>query len=101
MLFSSMIAWIILIAAVLGILLIAKFAHFKHRLGIILMMALLLFFYLTFTIVTSANGISLKTASGLFTGFKVYFLWMGHIFDNLKVLTTNAIRMDWAGNSTG
>lgn len=96
-----MIEWIIVILAIAGIVLIAKFSHLKHRFGVILLIVFLLFIYLTFSSVVSNNNINLKTASGLFKGIKLYFSWLGHAFDNLKVLTGNAIKMDWGTNSTG
>ncbi len=96
-----MITWLIVLAIVLGILFVAKLSHLKHKLSIIFLMVFLLFLYLSFVKVLSSNSVELDSAKGFFSGIKLYFSWLGQTFGNLKVITGNAVRMNWFSNSTG
>ena len=96
-----MLTWIIVFAAVIGILLITQLNHFKHKFGVIILILFLLFLSLSFMNVINDNSVDLSSTSGFFSAFKLYFSWLGHVFDNMKVITGNAVRMNWAGNSSG
>lgn len=96
-----MIGWIILILAIVAIFFLIKMKHLKHQFWIILALLFLVFIYLSFTSVIKANDIDLKSPSGIFAASKLYFSWIWHAFSNVKVLTGNAVRMEWFGNSTG
>jgi len=93
--------WLILILAVLGIAFIAQLSHLKHKAGIIALIVFLAFMGITFVLVARANSVDLGSSSGFFSGIKLYFSWIGHALGNLKVLTGNAVRMEWFSNSTG
>lgn len=96
-----MIAWIIVLAAVLAILFIAKLSHLKHKLSIIALIGFVLIVMLTFMKVANTNSLDVGSTSGFFSGVKLYFSWLGNAFNNFKVLTGNVVRMDWFSNSTG
>ena len=99
-----MVNWLLIGIAVLAIIVVSKFIHFrhiKHKITAIFLILLLLFLYSTFVTVSKNNAINLKSPSGLLYAGKVYFSWIGHIFGNVRVLTGNAVRMNWVGNSTG
>ena len=79
-----------------------KLSHLKHRLSIIFLILICLFLYISFLGVASNNSVQIKTVSDFFLVTKLYFSWLGHIFDNIGTLTGNAVRMDWfPTNSTG
>ena len=93
-----MVNWIIILVAVIAVIVVTKFIHFrhlKHRVTAITLILLALFLYSTFTAVIHSNNIDLKNASGIISAFKVYFVWLGQSFGNLKTLTGNAINMNW------
>ena len=90
-----MIGWIILIGAIAAIVFLAQLSHFRHRFRIMALVIVLLLLSLTFIKVASINSVELGSASGVFSAVKVYFLWLGHIFDNLRTITGNIVRMDW------
>jgi hypothetical protein len=95
--------WVIILIGVVAIVVVSKlihFKHFKHKIGAIAIVLFLLFLSLTFMNVIKDNAINLSSPSGVFSAAKIYFSWMVQIFDNVKVLTGNAIRMDWSGNLT-
>jgi len=98
-----MATWLIILILIAAVFIISRLIHFKnlkHKIFAIIIIVLLGFFVLTFLALAKNSSITLKTASGIFSACKLYFSWLGHIFDNIRVLTGNAIRMEWFGNST-
>jgi len=97
-----MIVWWIIILALAALLIVFKsqLAHMKHRFSILFFVILAAIFIITFVKVVNANSIDLKSPSGIFSGVKLYFSWLGHLFGNLKVITGNMLRMEWFGNIT-
>jgi len=93
-----MVNWIIIIVGLIAIFLASKvihFNHWKHRIIAIALIVLALFIYASFSAVISSHDIDLKNPSGFIEAGKVYFVWIGQAFSNLKTLTGNAIKMDW------
>ena len=94
--------WWIIGLIVLALFLVFKVRHIKHRFYLIVFVLLILFLSLTLPRVMEDSSVNLKTASGIYSAAKVYFSWLVHAFNNLKVLTSNAIKMNWFRfNSTG
>ena len=90
-----MINWIIiLILVVVGVLAI-KMNHLKHRAFIIVLIVLGLFFYLSLTFVATKNNLEMNSYDGFVKTMQVYLGWLGNGFQNIKVLTGNAVKMDW------
>jgi drug/metabolite transporter (DMT)-like permease len=90
--------WILIAIGIAAVLVVSKFIHFrhiKHRITAIVLILLALFIYASFSAVIKSNSIDLKTASGVMSAGKIYFSWLLQAFDNVKVLTANAIKMDW------
>ena len=90
---------------VVGILIIAiwiiiEVKRLRHKVFAVFLIGLILFTYLSFTLVLKDSGVDLKSVSGLMEGGKLYFSWLGSIFSNFKTITSNAIRLDWSGNRT-
>jgi len=93
--------WLVVLVAILGVLFVAKLSHLKHRLSITGLILFLLFVYITFVVIADNNSVDIGSFKGFFTGIKVYFSWLGHIFGNVRTITGNVVRMDWITNSTG
>jgi len=94
-----------LIFFIIGILTIAVWIIFamgrmKHKFLTFLLIALILFSILSFNLVFKGKDISVKSVSDLGNLVKIYFSWLGGIFNNLKTITTQAIKMDWQTNKT-
>jgi uncharacterized membrane protein YGL010W len=68
--------------------------------SITLILLLLLFVYISASIVISKNHIEIKSASGMITAGKAYFQWIGHVIDNTKTVVGNVIKMDWGVPTT-
>ena len=86
------------ILIVLAVILI-RMNHFRHKMVIIFLLVFVLFLYTTIVVVNKTNEMDLTTTEGFFNAAKVYLGWLGNGFQNLKFLTTNAIKMDWASTN--
>lgn len=90
---------------VIGVLIVAIYVfielkRFRHKLFAIFLIALILFFYLSFAYVLKGQNLDLKTMDGVGKATKIYWNWLGTIFSNTISITANAIKMDWRGNET-
>jgi hypothetical protein len=95
--------WLILILVIVAIFVVSKFIHFghtKHKIVTILLILLVAFLYFSFTTVIRSHSVDLKTASGVFDASKIYLSWMVNIFDNVKTVSGNVVKMDWIPQNT-
>jgi len=89
---------------VIGVLIILVFLFFKaksfqHRIYTILIVAFILFFYVSGSRVIAENNVDVTSFNGMVTAGKLYVGWLGNIFENTKDIVGNAIKMDWKGDS--
>ncbi len=84
---------------IIAIWILIEIKRLKHKLFAILLIAIILFTYISFSATIKGQDIDLKTVPGITTAAKLYFSWLGSAFGNMKVLTTNAIKMDWSANN--
>ena len=88
---------------IIAIWAIIEVKRFKHKVFAMLLIILIIFTYTSFTVTLKGNSIGpedLKTMSGIVSASKLYLSWLSSIFGNLKLITLNAIKMDWKGNET-
>ncbi len=90
-----MVSWIIIMLLVIVGIIAIKMNHLRHRFFIIILIVVALFFYLTMTFVTNQHQVDLTTYDGFVAGMKIYGGWIANGFQNMKVLTGNAVKMDW------
>ena len=91
---------IIVIAVLLIVGVIAvKMNHLRHRIFIIMMILLAIFLYVSFYTVTATNNLDFKSPEGVINAVRVYLGWLANGFNNIKVLTGNAIKMDWTSTN--
>lgn len=91
--------WLIIIALIVLAFVFLRFRHIKHKVFLIGFIILLLFIYTTSSRVLAEHNIDWKSVGGIEKALKVYFSWIGGAFGNLKVITSNAIKMDWAAKN--
>jgi hypothetical protein len=87
--------WIIIIILVIVGVFAIKMNHLKHRTFIVILVIVALFFYASVTYIASRNNLSMDSYEGFVNTMKVYLGWLGNGFQNIKVLTGNAVKMDW------
>jgi len=93
----------ILIIAVIVILLLVfvEMRKLKHQFIALIILFVLIFSYFGYVVAIKDKNINFKTFEGLKTATKLYFAWLGKVFENTKTITGNVIRMDWkAENDT-
>jgi hypothetical protein len=88
------------IALVIAIYLIFELKRMKHKIFAIFLIALILFAFFSFNAVFKGKNITITNVTDLENAGKLYFSWLGAVFNNMKILTTNAIEMDWQNNKT-
>jgi len=90
----------ILSVLILAIWVIIEIKRLKHKLFAIGLIALILFTYVSFSVTIKNQEIDFKTASGLTKATKLYFIWLGSTFSNMRTITSNAIKMNWGVNES-
>ena len=90
---------LIIILAVIVIWLLAEFKRFRHRAWVVFLILLILFSYFGFMMSIKGKGLDLTTANGIQTGGKLYFAWLGTVFQNTKSITAHAVKLDWKGEN--
>jgi predicted ferric reductase len=91
---------ILVVVLIVAIWLIIEFKRFRHKILAVFLILLILFTYFSFASVIKDKGLDLKTFDGMKQAGKLYLLWLGNAFQNVKVVTSNVIDMDWSGNDT-
>ncbi|VVB78951.1 Uncharacterised protein [uncultured archaeon] len=94
-----MINFIIVIILIVVAVVAIKMNHLRHKSGIVVLILIALFFYVTVTFVTNKNNIDLTTYDGFMSGMKVYGGWLVNGFQNIKSITGNAVKMDWTATN--
>lgn len=89
------VTFIVIAVLVVAIWLIIEAKRMKHKVVAILLIALIIFTYISFAVVIKNNGLDLKTTSGWMSAGKLYFSWLGGIFTNVKSITSYAFKQDW------
>ncbi len=92
--------WIIIGVIIAAIWIIIEMKRMKHKLFAIFLIGLILFVYITAVFVFKDRNIDFGTFEGIKEASSLYFSWLGSTFGNLKIITGNVIKMNWAGNNS-
>ncbi|MGD9276678.1 MAG: hypothetical protein PVJ67_05885 [Candidatus Pacearchaeota archaeon] len=87
-------------ALIIGIWVLIEVKRMKHKVFAILLIALILFSYVSSAYVFRGHDIQWNTIPGVLEGTKLYFSWLGSVFFNLKSITSYTINMNWEGNNS-
>ena len=85
----------IVAALVVAIWILIEFKRMKHKLFALILIGLIIFSYVSATVIFKDTNINFKTIPGIIEGSKIYFSWLGSVFVNLKTVTANVVKMDW------
>ncbi len=72
-----------------------EFKRMKHKILALLLVGLIIFTYVTFSISLKDKNIELDTIPGLVSAGKLYFSWLSSLFIKMKAITMYAIGLDW------
>ena len=95
-----MVNLILPVVLIILIWLFFKSKNMQHKIYTIGLILLVIFFYATGSKVISDNKVDLGSFDGVVSAGKLYFSWLGQLFENVATIAGNAIKMSWAGNST-
>ena len=92
--------WYLVIFVILVVFVVIKVVNTKQNAATAI--ALFLFFVIAISIgyFSVSNNLEINSFGDFWDAGKVYFYWMGSVIDNIITVTSNAIHMDWGGNST-
>jgi hypothetical protein len=88
--------FIIIAVLVIAIWIIIEVKRMKHKIFAIFLIGLILFTYISFTSAIKDKDLDLKTVSGLKTATQLYFSWLGNAFQNVKSVTSYALKQNWS-----
>jgi hypothetical protein len=91
---------LVICVLIVAIWVVIEIKRLKHKLFAIFLIGMILFAYISFSLVFKDQETDFKSVPGMFQASKIYFSWLGSIFGNMKSITTHAIHMDWNGNDT-
>ena len=90
----------IIIGVIALIYILFEFKAIRHKLFAFFLIGLILFAFFSFSFVFSGKNIQLNNISDLGKASQIYLAWLGNVFNNIKIVTTQAIKMNWQGNSS-
>ena len=80
---------------VIAIWVIIEIKRLKHKIFAIFLIALIIFSYISVSVLFKDRPIDFKSPSGLMSAGKIYLSWLGSVFINFKAITGDAVKMDW------
>ena len=83
-----------------ALILVVGLNRFRHKILAVFLVLLILFTYLSFSAVIKDKNLDLTTFSGVKEAGRLYVLWLGHAFKNVRVVTSNAVNMSWKMNES-
>ena len=95
-----MVNFIIIIGLIVLVFVFFKIKYFQHRIYIIFLVLLLLFFYTSGSVIIEKNNLDVTSFDGILSLGKLYFSWLGNLFDNGRYLVGSVVKMNWDANQT-
>jgi len=87
---------LIIVGAIIALIWIfLEIQKLKHKILAVFLIALIVFAYLSFTIVLQEQNIDYSSPADLLGGLRIYFSWLGGLASNFKTMTSHAISLDW------
>jgi len=90
----------IFIGIIVLIFIFSKILGIKQNIFTFIIVALVLFSFLSLVLAFNGKDISMNSFGDLKDAGAVYFSWLSNAFSNVKIITTEAIKMDWQTNNT-
>ncbi len=95
-----MVSWIVVGIVILLFYILFSVLRIRHSFIAVTIIVILLFFAAGFIVVFQGKSVDFTSTKGLSNAAGLYFNWLGGVFDNMKTVTTNAVKLNWKGNST-
>ena len=91
---------LIFLAVGVSIYVFTEIKRLRHKIFAIFVIILLAFAFLSINHVFKNQDVKFDSIPNTLKAIKIYFSWLSTAFSNLKVITGNAIKMDWSANKT-
>jgi len=85
---------------IIAVLTFLRFKKVKHELFAFFLILIIVFAFFSFTLAFKGKNVSITNVSDATNAAKIYLSWIGNAFNNVKIITTQAIKMDWVSNKT-
>ena len=96
-----MVSWLLIILILIGVYIFIKSTGFQYsRTWAWVIGGLVIFFLVTYGYIITRPGIDVNTLGGLTESFKIYFSWLGSLFDKAGGITGQVTNTDWRANFT-
>ena len=98
-----MVNWIVVVIIIAGIALFLR-ASPGLRFGktwTFVVGAVILFITFSFSYIILVSGENLLSADGFVNVIKLYFAWLGQLFDKTTIISGDVANTDWRPNATG
>lgn len=59
----------------------------------------LLLLAVTFVFVVNEQGLDLTSFDGLISAVRIYFVWVGNVFNNIGTITGSASNLEWSSRN--
>src|SRR3989338_2642577 len=87
---------IIIIVLVILIYLLIEFKKFRHQIFAFLLIAFILFGYISATVVLKNKNIDYSSVGGIVEAGGIYFNWISSVVGNLGSLTSHSTKLNWS-----
>jgi hypothetical protein len=94
-----MISWVVIVLLILAGIIIIKVSHLRHKFFVIVLIFLAIFLVTSVYFIYNVHGLDLSSTKGFFSSMKIYGGWLANGFNNMKVITGNAVKMDWSNTN--
>lgn len=92
---------LIAVIVVAGLIwLMSGLKSYRHKVFAFFLIFILFLSVFGFTATFSGKNIEINSVGDLGNAVKLYFSWYGTLFNNIKILTANAVKLDWRANQT-
>lgn len=92
--------WIVIALVLCVLVVLFKLRELRHHLGLVVVVALLLFFTFSFAKVYTDNKVDLTTYEGISKIAGVYMSWLSTAFGNTVKIAGYAVKQDWSIEQT-
>ena len=90
--------WVLVITVLVVLFLLFKFKAMRHKIGLVVSISLLVFFFVSFGQLYFTHDLDLSTFDGVLSAGKIYFSWLGSFTGNVVKVSTYAVKQNWELN---
>ena len=90
--------WFWIILALIVLMVLFKFKEIRHKIGLITIAIIALFFVFSFLQLRTIHKIDLTTFDGVLSAGRIYVSWMGNVVSNIVGVSSYVVDQQWGIN---